>query len=323
MKNKREMRFEPGLKLVRHRELGSYLDGNTIAPINIELSPSGKCNAACDWCFYRQDSGKLHGLDSIMFKESRMEGLVEEFAGLGVKSINWTGGGEPTFHNSFSKFADLSHWAGLKQGIFTNAIGEISYNPSFFEWIRVSKTNKDWNETNLRILRECKTLGLCINYRGEEDDTLIKKSLELVEKLDSLKKSSDHATYLQVRPALKTQGERTKTIVPAIDHPLLKITDYKFVGSNEERGYKNCEAFHFTPFIWQDGDVDVCGYHRKDPKFNLGNVYSKGEQGRFRYIMANAPKSVEVIENCQICCKLNAMNSMINLMRDLEDVEFP
>lgn len=323
MQKKRETRFEPGLKAALHSGFGEYLEGKIIPPINIEISPSGKCDASCTWCFYRQENNKIKGLDGKLFRESRMEGLVEEFSGMGVKSISWTGGGEPSLHPSFSKFVEWVHWTGLKQGLFTNALKEIKYDPIFFEWIRVSKTDKDWNESSLRTLRQCKTLGMCINYRGEEDYNIVLETLKIAEKLNNLKESPEHSTYVQVRPALKIQGKSINIQVPQIEHPLIKITDYKFLGSNIERNYKKCEAYHFIPFIWQDGEVDICGYHRGDKQFNLGNVYSRGEYGKFRYIMNNAPPSISVKDNCQICCKLNSINSMIYLARSLEDIDFP
>lgn len=309
------MRFEPGAKLVRSKRFAEYLNGKFIAPINVEFSPSGKCNAKCNWCFYRQKSGAIPGLDRKLFKINRMEGLIEELAGLGVKSISWTGGGEPTLHPDFSKFTEWVNWTGLEQGLFTNALDKIKYDASLFEWIRVSKTNQDWNEENLRELRKCKTLGMCLNYRGNIDEENIKETLKIAEKIN--------ATYVQVRPALNILGDKTKTEVPLMEHSLLKITDYKFMGSNEDRHYQQCEAFHFTPFIWQDGDVDICGYHRKDTRFNLGNLYNKGKEGKFRQIMQNSPKSIPIVEDCQICCKLNSMNNQISVSKNLQDINFP
>ncbi len=307
------MRFDPGLKLARHSKLGDYFTGKPIAPINIEFSPTGKCNAKCEWCFYRQNSSDLPGLDNEIFKESRMEGLIEEFAGFGVDSISWTGGGEPTLHPSFHKFVEQAHWSGLKQGLFTNGMREPEYDPTYLEWIRVSKTDKKWNEDSLKMLRHCKTLGMCINYTG--DDDLIKETIDVAEKIN--------ATYIQVRPALVTQGKNVERSIPMIEHPLLHITEYKFFGSNGARQYNSCEAYHFTPFIWQDGSVDVCSYHKGVPRFNLGNVYSEGKKGRFRHIMGNAPPSVPVVIDCQVCCKLNSMNTMIAMMKNLEDIDFP
>jgi hypothetical protein len=323
VKNKNELRFEPGLKLMNHAEFGKYMSGEFVSPINVEISPSGVCGANCPECFYRQKGKQLKGLDKLFFKESRMEGLVEELAGLGVKSISWTGGGNPDNHPSFPKFVEWAYWAKLQQGLFTNALQEPKYNPELFEWIRVTQTNKPLNEDIIKMLRSCKTLGICINYRGEEDYLYLKDAISLAERLHELRKSPEDDTYVQVRPALKISGEKIDVKIPKIKHPLLTITEYKFFGSNSDRDYKLCEAFHFEPFIWQDGDVDICGYHRKDPAFNLGNLYSKGEEGRFRYIMENAPKNIPVKKDCQVCCKLNAMNSTIAQSKLLKDRNFP
>jgi MoaA/NifB/PqqE/SkfB family radical SAM enzyme len=309
---KKELRFEPGLKTARHKSFNEYLDGGLIAPINIEISPTGRCNAACDWCFYRQNPEKIKGLDKIDIDESTLERTIREFHKFGVRSISWTGGGEPTLHPSFYKFSTLAYEERIKQGMFTNGIGKMRrFDPTKFDWIRVSKTNLDWDIENLKYLRSCKTLGLCINYRGKEDDDIVDKALEVGENIG--------VDYIQVRPALKIGGAETKTEVIKKEHPLLKITNYKFTGIGEERNYNLCEGFHFIPFIWQDGKVDVCGYHREDPRFNLGSIYEKS----FSEIMEKAPVFVPVTEDCQICCKLNSINSLIANMRRLEDLDFP
>lgn len=311
MTSESRIRFEPGLKLARHRRLIDYLEGESVSPINIEISPSGVCNASCEHCFYRQDPKKTKGLDSIFLKEERMESLMKEFLDFDVRSISWTGGGEPTLHPSFHKFVKWAYDSRIKQGLFTNGLSKINFDPSKLDWIRVSKTNKDWNVNNLKYLRNCNTLGMCFNYNGEKDNKSIEKTLEIAEEIK--------ATYVQVRPVLPINGEKTIVEVPEIEHPLLFITNYKFVGSNEDRKYELCEGYHFNPFIWQDGNVDVCGYHKDDSKFNLGNIY----KDKFKDIMQKAPAFIPVEENCQICCKLNSMNSMIYEMRRLVDVDFP
>jgi len=305
------MRFEPGLKTARHKCFVEYLDGKKIAPINVEISPSGRCNANCPWCFYRQEDSRIKGLDGEIFDENLMKSLIEDFETFGVRSISWTGGGEPTTHPSFGSFVAWAYESRIRQGLFTNAIGRLNFDPLKFDWIRVSKTEQDWNVNNLLYLRSCNTLGLCLNYRGPEDDETLKRTLEIAEKVN--------ATYVQVRPALKIAGNKKIIEIPKIKHPLMEITDYKFAGVSEERNYQLCEGFHFIPFIWQDGDVDVCGYHRKNPKYNLGNL----NQAKFSEIMAKAPNFIKVGEDCQTCCKLNAINSTIANMRQLEDLDFP
>ena len=323
MTDNKEIRFEPGLKLARHKELVEYLNDKFVSPINVEISPSGICNANCPKCFYSQKSWALPGRDKEFFEENRMKDLIKELSDMGVKSISYTGGGEPTLHPSFPKFVKWANMAGLEQGLFTNALKPIKYDPTLFEWIRVTKTNHNLNEKVLETIRPCKTVGICVNYSKEDLKGVIEDTLKIGEKLDNLKTFKNHSTYVQVRPALEIKGGLVELIVPSIKHPLLTITDYKFLGSGSERDYNLCEAYHFTPFVWQNGDVDVCAYHKGEKEFNLGNLYVKGKQGRFKTIMKDAPSSIEVKDNCQICCKLNGMNSTINHMRKLKDVNFP
>jgi len=289
------MRFEPGLKLARHKRLVDYLNGEKIFPINIEISPSGICNAHCDWCFYK-DSPDNHLIDTKLMLKTIKE--LESFA----QAITWTGGGEPTLHPDFRKFIKTN----LKQGLFTNGL-KVNYDPSIFEWIRVSKTDKDWPVKNIKKLRKCKTLGMCINYLG--NDEAIKEGLKVARKVK--------ADYLQVRPALNVGNNLTFVKRPNLQDKLLLLTDYKFEECSKERTYDRCEGFHFVPFIWQDGDVDVCAYHKGDKKFNLGNLY----QNDLMSILQNAPEYVKV-KDCQICCKNHEINKLISNMRKLEDVAF-
>ncbi len=288
------MRFEPALKLARHKELVEYLDGGKVLPINIEISPSGKCNANCDWCFYKEQDNQL--IDTELLLKSIKE--LESFA----QAITWSGGGEPTCHPDFRKFIKNN----LKQGMFTNGL-KVDYDPSIFEWIRVSKTDKDWPVKNLKKLRECKTLGMCINYLGDIEN--IKEGLKIARQVK--------ADYLQVRPALKIGNTPTFIEKPHLEDKLLLLTDYKFKECSKEKNYTKCEGFHFVPFIWQNGDVDTCAYHKGEKDFNLGNLY----KNNLINILKNAPEYVQV-KDCQICCKNHEINKLISNMRELEDIEF-
>ena len=107
-----------------HRQFTDYFDGIPIYPIGVEISPSGICNAKCPYCLYRQDNNKLPGLDKDLFNEDRMYSLIQEFILLGVKSITWTGGGDPPMHPSFPKFVRWANEAGLKQRSEERRVGK-------------------------------------------------------------------------------------------------------------------------------------------------------------------------------------------------------
>lgn len=318
-----DLRFAPGIKLMSHRQFVDYFDNRTIYPIGVEISPSGRCNSNCPDCLYRQKNNKLGGHDSALFDKDRMRRLMEEFVELGVSSITWTGGGDPSMHPSFPLFVEWAHNLGIKQGLFTNGLLPIKYDPSLLEWIRVTYTDQPMNVDVLMSMRSCKTLGVCLNYAPRHNEELVNLLLKLAEWLDAAKASPEHSTYLQVRPVLQIEGEAVNIRSPQIKHPLLYITDYKFLGLEEGRNYKSCEAFHFVPFIWQDGTVDICAYHRKELEYRLGNLYDEGEKGTFKYIMDNAPQGTPVVDNCQAVCKLHEMNSIIQLRKGLKDIDFP
>jgi GTP 3',8-cyclase len=311
----KNIRFFPMLKFFSNRRTIDYFEGKQIFPINIEFSLSGVCPANCRKCFYRVNNYALKGLENKYFDFNRIPSLIEEFKECGVKSISWTGGGEPTMHPNFPDIVKLFHKAGIQQGLFTNALPEIKYDPNLFEWIRVTKTNKPFPLENIKKLRPCKTVGLCINY-SEGDDDIVKDGIIIAEALDKIK-SDGQETYLQIRPEMNTQGELHECKLPEIKHPLVELTEKHSV-TEYGRGYTKCEAYHFTPFIWQDGEVNVCAYHKGDKDYILGDLYKQS----FEEIMLKAPKSVNVRKDCQACCKLHEMNKAIEQRKHLTDINF-
>lgn len=307
-------RFYPMMKLFSHERTLRYLKGESIFPINVEFSPSGVCPAHCRGCFYRVDDGALAGMNTSFFDIGRFPSLLEEFVACGVKAITWTGGGDPPAHPKFPQLVQMAHAAGLQQGLFTSGLVRVKFDPSLLEWIRVTATDQPLPVEHMKQYRRCKTLGIAINY-APGDEALIEQAIAIVEELDRLKDDPKHATYLQLRPEMGIYGEHHDCNLPAIKHPLVELTPKEW---EEDRGYKKCEGYHFTPFIWQDGEVTVCAYHKGREGYMLGNLY----ESTFQDIMADAPRSVDVIPECQSCCKLDQMNKSIEEHKLLLDANF-
>ncbi len=306
-------RIYPMMKMFSHERTLRFLHGESIFPINVEFSPSGTCPAHCRKCYYRVDDGKLPGMDGKMFDADRFPSLAEEMVACGVKAITWTGGGDPPAHPKFAQMVRVAHDAGLQQGMFTSALVRVKYDPSLFEWIRVTATDQPLPEEHLKAMRSCKTLGIAINY-APGDEQLIEQALAIIENLERLKTDRSHATYLQLRPEMNILGQPHECSLPLINHPLVEITPKE----SENRGYTRCRGYHITPFLWQDGELNVCAYHKGRPGYILGNVYDND----FASIMSTAPQTVAVIPECQSCCKLDQMNKAIEEHRLLQDVNF-
>ncbi len=308
--SRQELRLAPFQKLATHPQYADYLAGKPIVPVNVEISPSGVCNASCDFCFYA-NTGELGSHRKVFLDYGTLHQLISDCQNLGVRSISWTGGGDPSLYPSIGPAVSCASRFGLRQGMFTNALAKPKYQPERLDWIRVTRTDKPYNVEALHILRRCETLGFAYNYAGPHDLQDLFHTLFLAEEVK--------ADYVQLRPALKFHGETVDIQPPNINHPLLVTTGYKFEDARVKHGYKTCEGYHFVPFVWEDGNVDVCAYMRKERGYTLGNLY----QESFADIMRKAPTFVPVLPNCQVCCRNHEINKAIHGARELLDREFP
>lgn len=309
MNSEQARRFDPPSKLALHPQFAQYISGEKVYPINVEISPSGICQASCDFCWYAQGAAGSHR--NVMLDSSRTLLFLTECAALGVKSISWTGGGEPSLHPDIHLFVEEAYSLGLEQGMFTNALSMPKYDPSRLKWIRVTMTDKPYKRECILQLRAAETLGFAFNYAGPQDDDYLENTLHLA--------TTVRADYVQVRPALHFHGETVDIDPPSIKHPLLFVTDYKFEQAKVKHGYGCCEGYHFTPFLWEDGNLDTCAYMRKHDGYRLGNIYGN----KLKTLLDLSPRSVPVKGECQVCCKLHETNLTIHAARELVDINFP
>ncbi|MFH1309448.1 MAG: radical SAM protein [Candidatus Omnitrophota bacterium] len=123
--------------------------GKVLAPIHIRIKPTNVCNHNCSYCAYRADDLQL-GKDMVqrdfISKEKMME-IIDDVIEMGVKSVTFSGGGDPFCYpylfdaakrlsESDVKFASLTNGAlldGEKAEIFAK-------NAS---WIRISMDGWD------------------------------------------------------------------------------------------------------------------------------------------------------------------------------------
>jgi hypothetical protein len=303
-------RFDPQAKLALHPQFSAHLRGEKVYPIGIEISPCGICNASCEFCFYA-NKGELGAHRNVMLDADRLIRLIMETRERGIKAITWTGGGEPSLYPSIDRATRFVDDVGMEQGMFTNALAMPKYDPSLLSWIRVTMTDKPYKVDCIKPLRAAKTLGFAFNYAGPQDIPYLEDTLALAEVV--------RADYVQVRPALAFHGQTVDIEPPPLKHPLLYVTDYKFAEAKKRHEYAECEGYHFVPFLWEDGNLDVCAYMRNHEGYTLGNIYKDS----LKTILDRAPASVPVRDDCQVCCKNHEINLAVHHARGLQDVNFP
>jgi len=162
-------------------------DGKQIVPSQVQIILSDLCNQNCHFCAYRSDVG----FSSEDFGEDTGKGftmnpnrkiptekaieILDDCAGLGVKAIQFTGGGEPTVHPDHVKIFAHAQGLGLKTGLVTNGV-LMKPNTVYEEmdWIRVSldagtqETYKQIRQHNGydRVISNLSWIGQCSGVTG-------------------------------------------------------------------------------------------------------------------------------------------------------------
>ena len=174
--------FNPQAKtLANLKNVIEYIEKGNTSPVLVEFDPSNACNHGCYFCIssyiHLPESKDLETFNrSIMPKELMLD-VCEDLIDMGVKAINWTGGGEPTLNpNLKHAIKYIGENSNIKMGMFTNGtlldkfdLFETIVNnftwlrfsvdagtPKTFNWIRRPSKSQDWDKmySNLQKLIE-------------------------------------------------------------------------------------------------------------------------------------------------------------------------
>lgn len=138
------------LKAAWHaREIAAMRSGQTIAPKQVQLIISDLCNHDCHFCAYRMTGGfstEQFGENGNMNPNRRIPAekckeILYDCAAVGVKAIQFTGGGEPTVHPDHLQIFGYAQSIGLETALVSNgSLLRAGWEDVFprMAWIRVS-----------------------------------------------------------------------------------------------------------------------------------------------------------------------------------------
>jgi MoaA/NifB/PqqE/SkfB family radical SAM enzyme len=121
--------------------------GRDIAPIHVQMVLSDLCNQDCHFCAYRMEtgftsSGFAEGSNrnpARFIPRAKALEILEDCAEIGVKAVQFTGGGEPTVHPDHIEIIGRAQELGLETALVTNGV-KLKDHPVFhnLEWLRIS-----------------------------------------------------------------------------------------------------------------------------------------------------------------------------------------
>ena len=129
-------------------QLAELRAGREPRPVHVQLILSDLCSQDCHFCSYRMSTGlstELFGTAAThnpnrKIPTAKALEILEDCAALGVKAVQFTGGGEPTVHPDHLAIFARAQELGLETALVTNGVRLDATHPGVqaMTWVRVS-----------------------------------------------------------------------------------------------------------------------------------------------------------------------------------------
>ena len=341
-------------KIITYPEiLNSLVTGQEVAPINIEINLTNQCNHNCIWCTY----GYLRNNGDILSGDV-VRRVLKEARDLGVQSVTWTGGGEPTVHRGFNQLIRYANELGFKQGLNTNGylLNEeaISFIARNFSYVRFSvdaaspatlqkchgarETDFSVITRNIRAVcteRERSNSNCVVGFSFLIDSSNYEDTLPAVRLAKSM-----GANYIQLKPIVhydrdNSQFSSTSKLWEYISHAFIQakeletdhfavhILDHKFRNirlekENYGRQYTKCVGCNLLASIGADGAVDLCCAYKGMKHWAVGNVYSQFLKDIWFGEKRKQLRDSVDIRSCPPMCKADETNRLVHFLQTFD-----
>ena len=337
--------FNP-MKILNHQDsLNAILKGWNPPPVSCEIDPSNLCNHNCIWCMYYEfkDTKRLMLSEKIMFD------LINELTEGGVKSVTFTGGGEPLTNPGTMKAMWRANELGLEVGLVTNGglltpeicetiietckFVRISLDAAKTETHNCVHRPKDLSKDNFgEIIKHIKILA---NLRNKTNSDLTigvaflvhpKNYTEIYDAANIAKKCG--ADYIQIRPVF-VQGRdmliNVQGLVKELMARAMELTNDRFQVfpilhrfdemAKVERTFTQCLGHALLGVVGADANMYLCCQLRGESEFSFGSL----KQESFFEIW-RGKKRQEVIKRIDLerCppCRYTKYNELLDYLSD-------
>ena len=142
--------IDPPNKLLKHVDRIADIARGGCVPVNVEIDLTNRCNLGCVGCHmaYTHSRG-LHSISRVVdtgdvMSKALILRVLDEMRDAGVRSVTWTGGGEPTLHPDFGEIISR---CPIPQGVYTNGVlitPEMAQQIKLYaSWVYVSMDRPD------------------------------------------------------------------------------------------------------------------------------------------------------------------------------------
>lgn len=332
-----------GHKLIFHpRRVSSWLDGETIYPLYLEISPTGSCNHRCKFC-----AKDYLGYLPNFIDPATMLSFLDEVATCGVASIMYGGEGEPLLHPDIAAIVQHTKSAGIDVAMSSNGVFLTPELASgmlpHMSWLKVSinagtpagyADMHRCSDGDFRtVLDNLSTASALIRENGWSctlgaQAILLPDNAAEMEELAALVRNAG-VSYLVIKPYSQHHSSHTHayehidyTLFDGLAERLERFNNDRFRViyrrhtmdklRRAERGYDRCQALPFWSYVDAAGGVWGCSSYLGDERFLFGNI----NQSPFREIWEGERRRrcLEFVANgldsagCRMNCRMDEIN---------------
>lgn len=332
-------------KLMLHpRRVADWLEGKDIAPLYMEVSPSGTCNHRCSFC----------GMDFMGYRQRFLPISVwcERLWGLGqagLKAIMYAGEGEPFLHEDMPYIAQATKAAGIDVAFTTNAVlltPDVARDVlPVSSWIKIScnaGTAATYAAVHGTKAVDFDTVfanaAAAVSIRNElgAPCTLGMQMVLLPENaheavLLAQQAKEIGADYLVIKPfSVHRQSKKSRyddvqygnyeELADSLQR--LQTSDFSIIFRHETLlrretplNYARCQALPFWGYVDSAGNMWGCLRHIGDARFCYGNIL----QDSVTELLFGAQRRNNMtwcaqyldIQDCHVACRMDAVNAYL------------
>lgn len=237
-----------GIKLLHHVEaIDRWKMFHIATPISLQVAPTSRCNLRCVFC--SNVNRTVHeDLDfEILFS------VIKRLKMHGLKTVEWTGGGDPTLYKDINRAIEEAHKLGLQQGFITNGLllkSKITQeNIDRLHWVRVSMNCLDY-ENSVDLPQYRGTLGFSYVMNDKTESEVLGRLHQHV-KLYRPK-------YVRIVPNCQVSAEMQEEQNRFYSEQVPKWGSPYFYQAKNFSAPERCWWCYFKPFVLHDGWVYPC-----------------------------------------------------------------
>jgi len=274
-------------------------------PISLQVAPTSICNLKCEFCsnVNRTKHENLDLNDLMQFIESMRD--------LGLKTVEWTGGGDPTQYRYINAAISMCDSLKLKQGMITNGVA-LKDNLTWvslkaLDWIRISMNCLEY-VSNIEIPEFEGTLGFSYVWNEKTSKTTLDRIHKYVEKFKP--------AYVRIVPNCQTTKEEQETNNTVLKQQVDSWGHPYFYQPKSFRSPVNCYWGYFKPFLLHNGFVYPCSSvvlnDNAERSFHEKYAWMRMEEFAEVFSRTIQPLSSSSCDHCVFCDQNEMIHNILN-----------